>query len=230
MGFAELLDRPNLSDQKRFEFSKLIMERSQDLLTVVNDILDISKLEAGHLSVVPICIDINELFHRLLLTFHAESFYLRNKNISIASHNQLPIKKSKVMADFIRLYQVLSNLLTNASKFTSTGAIEFGCKFQDQNVLLFWVKDSGIGIPANQLNAIFKPFRQATESIHQNYGGSGLGLAICKGLIELWGGQIWVESEVGIGSSFFFTLPYVPGANSETENFTLQPPSGKQLI
>jgi CheY-like chemotaxis protein len=111
---------------------------------------------------------------------------------------------------------VLTNLITNAVKFTQHGSVEFGCRFQNPNQLLFWVRDTGIGIPSNKLETIFMPFQQANDSTHEQYGGSGLGLAISKGLVKLWGGEIWTESEPGVGSIFFFTMAFVEASHKTT--------------
>ena len=212
MGLSELLiaGRTNLSSRKRTEFSRLIYERSQSLLNVVNNILDISKIEAGQVCSFPVEGNIREMFDRLLLTFKGETSHIRRKNIDINVLNRLAFSQNHVVADFLRLYQVFNNLLTNAAKFTGEGSIEFGCWLSKPDQLTFWVSDTGMGIPADKLGTIFLPFRQADETIHQRFGGSGLGLAISKAFVELWGGRIWVESELGKGSSFYFTMPYVP--------------------
>jgi len=209
MGFAELLERPHLPEKKRAQFSKLIYERSRNLLQIVNDILDVSKIEGGHISSVPTNGNIKELLDSLLSTFTVEVFHLKDQNILVKTVNELLSHQWIISADFLRLNQVFTNLLNNAVKFTGIGTIELGCKLLDSNQLLFWVRDTGMGIPSNQLEAIFRPFHQADLSIHQQYGGSGLGLAICKGLVELWNGTIWAESEVGRGSSFYFTMPFI---------------------
>lgn len=212
LGFSELLlkAKHNLPEQKQSEFIRLIFERSQDLLAVVNNILEISKIEAGQISSISFAGRISELFHRLVTTFKAETLHLKNKNIRISAVNKLRPSQSIVKADFLRLYQVLNNLLSNAARFTKQGSIELGCRLVRQEILEFWVRDTGIGITEDKLDVIFLPFRQADDTIHQEYGGTGLGLAISKGFVELWGGRIWAESELGKGSVFYFTIPYVP--------------------
>lgn len=208
MGFSELLERPNLPAEKRQEFSRLIYERSFDLLNIVNDILDISKIEAGQVSVVPVQGNLNDFLNRLMVHFQAETNLLKNKNVTVSVVNFLDPHQVDIVADFTKLRQVLSNLLSNAIKFTDTGTIRVMCRKQNDHQLLFMVEDTGIGIPPEKHELIFMPFRQASETIHQYYGGSGLGLAICHGLVELWGGGIWLESRHGQGSTFYFTMPY----------------------
>lgn len=219
MGLSELLiaGRTNLSVGKKSEFSRLIYERSQSLLNVVNNILDISKIEAGQVCSLPVEGNIQEIFDRLLLTFKGETSHIRKKNIDINMVNRLTFAQNYVVADFLRLYQILNNLLTNAAKFTGEGSIEFGCRLSKPDQLTFWVSDTGIGIPADKLTTIFLPFRQADETIHQRFGGSGLGLAISKAFVELWGGRIWAESDLGNGSSFYFTMPYIPAKSPEDD-------------
>lgn len=208
MGFAELIDRPNMSDLKRHEFSKLILERSQDLLNVVNDILDISILEAGRISALPSLGNINDLLDDLKETYSGELTLFKNKNVSIQIAHCLSDSQLILKTDFIKLQQILVNLLNNAIKFTHQGKIELLCQFQEPAHVLFTVHDTGMGIPADKHKEIFKPFHQANESIHQQYGGSGLGLAICKRLVKLLGGKIWLKSEVGSGSTFYVLIPY----------------------
>jgi signal transduction histidine kinase len=209
MGITELLERPNLTEQKKAEFLRLMYERSHHLLSVVNNILDISKLEARQVTPVHVVGNINEVFERLILTFGGENHLVKRKEITLRVVNRLTPRQNVIMADFIRLYQILHNLIANAIKFTVEGEVEFGCMLQNPEQLLFWVKDTGIGIQEHNIDNIFKPFQQASESTHEEFGGSGLGLAISKGLVEMWGGRIWVESKVGRGSVFYFTMPFL---------------------
>ncbi len=215
MGFSELLERP-LSEEKRKSFTGLLRQRSSDLLSIVNNVLDISKIEAGQEISVPVKGNMEEFLSQLKTNLQADISYLYKKNIEVRLYNQLRGKENDLLVDYKHLQQVLNNLLTNARKFTNEGFIEFGCTKQDSTTLLFNVRDSGVGIAKDKQEVIFKAFRQADETIHQVYGGSGLGLAICKGLIDLWGGKIWVESEEGKGTVFYFTVPYIQDSTSHT--------------
>lgn len=206
LGFAELLENPNTQEKKRQQFSSLIRERAQDLWVIINNVLDYSILEAGQVSLIEVEGNIDELIERLICGLRLEATYLKNKNIVLKNKNELEGSDNLIIADFIRLYQVLSNILSNAIKFTHEGVVEVGCR-QAGNLLLFYVSDTGMGIPRDKASLIFESFRQADETIHQKHGGSGLGLAISKGIVEMWGGQIWVESEFNRGSTFYFTLP-----------------------
>ncbi len=216
MGFSELLEQ-SFPEEKRKLFTRMIRQRSEDLLTIVNDVLDISKIEAGQESSVPTNGNMQD-FLNVLVTSHQDNIlHLQNRKVELKWFNELKGNENVVVADFQHLNQVLHNLLTNALKFTHEGFIELGCQLQN-NTLLFSVRDSGIGISKDKQEAIFKPFRQADKHVHQKYGGTGLGLAICKGFIQLWGGKIWIESEEGKGATFFFTMPYTPQLNSDGSN------------
>jgi signal transduction histidine kinase/PAS domain-containing protein len=206
MGMSELLENPKVSGEKKIEFSKLIRTRSSDLLIILNNVLDYSKLESGKAVLNEIEGNIDEFLDRIIFGMKAETHYLNEKNMQFLKNNKLGGDKNIVKADFIRLYQVVTNLLINAIKFTYHGTICIGCQ-EEKDDLVFSISDTGIGIAKSKLETIFESFRQADESIHSKFGGSGLGLAICKGNVEMWGGKIWVESELGIGSTFYFTLP-----------------------
>ncbi|MFC2138949.1 ATP-binding protein, partial [Bacteroidota bacterium] len=133
-----------------------------------------------------------------------------NNDLKLNIHYGLPDEESMIFSDEFRLKQVLTNLIGNAIKFTEKGSIEFGYIIRpDEKFLKFYVKDTGIGIPENKKEVIFARFRQADDSASRQYGGTGLGLAISKGLIELLGGEIWLESNKDKGSKFYFTVPYL---------------------
>ncbi len=210
VGFSELLNRENLSTKKREEFTAIIRQRSKDLMTVISDILDLSKIESGQIVSMASAGNIEELLNQLGKTLTAEVNHLHHKSIEVKINNELKEMENSVMADFPRLHQVFTNLLHNALKFTESGSIELGCKLKDRRTLVFYVRDTGIGIDSSNQEIIFRRFQQASLDIHQKYGGTGLGLAIVRGLLKLWDGEIWVESDKGKGSSFYFTMPYLP--------------------
>lgn len=207
IGFSELLEKQQYSEEKRREFTWHIRERSKDLLHIINNILDFSRLEAGNVSIVTIEGDVNEMMNRLVASLDAEINYLKKQEIVVTKQNALQRDENLVKLDFVRLNQVLSNLMSNALKFTQRGEITLSCKKINGNMLEFSVADTGIGIQPDKMDLIFKPFRQADDSIHRKHGGSGLGLAICKGLVEMWGGTIVVESNAS-GSKFTVTVPF----------------------
>jgi signal transduction histidine kinase len=168
--------------------------------------LDTSKLVSGQaqLNLSTGCLD-NLL--KKIYNIHLDSNQkLKNKSVNFDVNVEISQEERVIKADFIKLHQVLENLITNAIKFTEKGDIEFGCKKISSQELLFYVSDTGKGIDPILHSYIFKAFRQIADT-HMSHGGSGLGLAICKGYVELMGGEIWFESEVSKGTTFYFTIP-----------------------
>jgi PAS domain S-box-containing protein len=226
MGFSGMLAKPGLSDEKRKGYSSIIMNSSKQLLSIVTDILTISSLETKQekLNIEAVCI--NSMIIDLLAIFKPQA---SSQNISLYSKQYLTDKKSEIFTDKTKITQILTNLLTNALKFTQEGFVEFGYTIAvtlDGTFLQFYVRDTGIGIKQEQQEKIFERFRQADISINKKYGGTGLGLSISKGFAELLGGHIWVESESEKGSTFFFTVPYKP-VDSEGQDLELITPKKK---
>lgn len=210
IGFASLLKRPNLTGDKQQEYIKLIEKSGQRMLNIINDIIDISKIESGQMPVFNDKVDINEMINDLHLFFKPETDL---KGIELIFECGLTDDKSIIITDKEKLYAILMNLIKNAVKFTSTGTIKFGYKKQNKD-FLFFVKDSGKGIPEEQQEYIFQRFRQGSESHARNYEGAGLGLSISKAFAEMLNGKIWLESTPYKGSTFFFTIQ----ANQEVNN------------
>jgi CheY-like chemotaxis protein len=180
------------------------------LLTIITDILDISKIEAGLLPIYEQKFNINEMLDELLAQFEIEKKQKFKDEIELKIQKGFENNEAEIFSDRARIYQVVSNLIGNAIKFTEKGAIEFGYKVINKEKLIFFVKDTGIGINRDKQAIIFERFRQVDDSTNRKYGGTGLGLAICKGLVSLLGGKIWVESNPGNGSVFYFSLNYKP--------------------
>jgi len=224
LGFAELLKDRDLSVEDKEEYTKIINELGNDLLQIINDILDISNIEANQVKIEIEECSVNTLLSELYMIFDSEKSKKNKTNIKIRINKAFEDKNSYIYADETRLRQVLSNLISNALKYTNEGQIEIGYQLINNN-LRFYIKDTGIGIPKDKQKIIFERFRQADESRTRKHKGTGLGLAISKRLVELMGGEIWVESE-GIenlnifsadkqetsrkGSVFYFTFPYQP--------------------
>ncbi len=206
IGFSKMLNNPELGDEKRKSFVSIIVNSTNQLLSIVNDILTISSVETKQekLNIQKVCI--NSIIVELLAIFRTQAF---NQNISFYGKQQLTDRQSEIYSDKTKIIQILSNLITNAFKFTYQGFIEFGYQLKNE-YLEFYVKDSGIGIETEMQEKIFERFRQANESINKRYGGTGLGLAISKAFTELLGGRIWVQSELDKGATFYFTIPYTP--------------------
>ncbi len=207
IGMTELLSQTQL-DPKQKSFVQLINESCSSLLTIVNDILDFSKIEAGKLEIEKT--DFN-LAYAVDRTMQLMAPKARTKSIVLLSYISPEIPMT-VRGDSGRIGQILVNLLSNAIKFTSTGKIIVQARLlvSDKNKIAvkFSVQDSGVGIPESGINRLFLPFSQADTSTSRKFGGTGLGLSICKQLVDLMGGEIGVESQVGKGSTFWFTIPF----------------------
>lgn len=204
LGFANLLKEPDLTGKEQQNYISIIEKSGARMLNIINDIVDISKIESGLLEVNLIDLSINELNQEVYAFLLPE---VEDKGLNFSFKNSLPEAKSVISTDREKVYAILSNLIKNAIKFTKFGAIEFGYLLEE-NMLKFYVRDSGLGIPKSELQSIFKRFTQATNEDKQVYEGAGLGLSIAKAYIEILGGEIWVESELGKGSTFYFTIPY----------------------
>jgi len=208
LGFAELLKEPDLSNENQKEFLNVIEKSGQRMLNIINDLIDISKIEAGETTLRIRKANINKILHELQLFFMPEG---NQKNIGIDFHCDLPDNESFIETDGTKLNQVLTNLIKNALKFTEKGSIKFGY-YMKESKLEFFVSDTGAGISPDQKDLIFERFRQSSLNLTRKYEGAGLGLAISKAYVELLGGSIWIESELGKGSTFFFTLPHLPSS------------------
>ncbi|MFW5886546.1 MAG: ATP-binding protein [Bacteroidota bacterium] len=207
IGFSDLLNNPELFEEERQEYHQIIKQNSDSLLKLIDDIIDIAKIEAGELVITKTPSPINQLIKELLTTYKQHPLVINNGldlQTSCDADDQLAIH-----TDYNRLKQVLINLINNALKFTEEGYIKFGYKLKPDHIS-FFVEDSGIGIPHEEQNEIFKNFRQVNQNMKHQHGGTGLGLAISKNIVQLLGGNIWVESEAGQGTCFRFTIPYLP--------------------
>jgi len=209
IGFANLLNREDIEEADRKEFVKIINNNGKSLLNLIDDIIDISKIEAGQLRVKVTSCEINDLlkelhaqFHELLTTQYPE------REVSLIVESALPNDEIWIKTDPSRLRQVLVNLIGNAVKFTEAGGIKLGFTIsREKGHVRFFVEDTGIGIEKDKINLIFDRFRQLNESPTRKAGGTGLGLTISKHIVQLLGGNIWAESKEGKGSTFYFTLP-----------------------
>lgn len=205
-GFTKMLNQPEITDDKKKHFVSIIENSSEQLLSIINDILTLSSLEANQEIINKQKVNLNHILEELLAIFKNVA---KGEDVIINVHKNLDDIHSEIFIDKTKLIQVLSNLLTNAQKFTHEGSIDFGYNYVN-NELEFFVKDTGIGIKKELHKKIFDRFTQADLSLTKNYGGTGLGLAISKGFVDLLGGKIWVDSEENKGANFYFTIPYEP--------------------
>lgn len=209
IGMSGLLSESQLSEEQA-DFVRTIKVSGENLLGVINNILDYSKIESGKLELEETEFYVADVVED---TFDLVSSVARSKHIELMYFIEEEVPHS-IVSDVTRLRQVLVNLTNNAVKFTEEGEIYLNIRRQDSEKgaqLLFKLQDSGIGIPENRIGKLFESFSQVDASTTRRFGGTGLGLAICKKIVESMGGQIWVESELGKGTTFFFTVPMVKG-------------------
>lgn len=206
LGFSELLDNDNLAVEDRRYYIDVINQSSNQLLSIVDDILSISKMETGQMEVVKEEVYINGLLQDINAEYTNKA---NHKNIRLSLNFDLSDKKSIITTDKNKLKQIIDNLLSNAIKFTQKGHVTFGYSLKD-NYLIFYIEDTGIGINHVHHAKIFERFQQVDSDSTRVYGGTGLGLTIAKGNCELLGGDIWLESTIGEGTKFSFTIPYEP--------------------
>lgn len=221
LGMIELLKDGNLSDEQ-LEYLDIIDKSGQALMRVINDILDLSKIEAGKLDISPTEFKINDFIHEII---HPLSIQTSEKNIATTYHLDSAIPDT-IVADRERLKQVLINLTNNALKFTESGEIGISTKLvsnKDNKLTLeFCVSDTGIGISETEQQRLFKPFSQADNTTTRKYGGTGLGLTIVEQLVSLMGGQVWLNSQLGEGASFYFTIEAAIGSQVDKSSNTIK--------
>ena len=210
LGMAQILERTQLDD-KQHEFLSTIRSSGDALLAIINDVLDISKIEAGLTELVSDSFDVSDLLSQ---TADAIRGIAAQKNIELRT-TLIGEERVEAIGDAKRIRQILINLAGNAVKFTDAGSVELKADLVGDGKIRFSVTDTGIGIKEDQLDHIFGRFTQADGSASRRYGGTGLGLAISKDLVELMGGEIGVTSEYGQGSTFWFTMPLSPNAAHE---------------
>lgn len=216
IGFCQLL-KEDTDKKTRNKYVSIIKESGESLLNLINEILDISQIEVGQGKIVPKSFDLNRLLRELWDTFESERMKTGKDKIKLVF--DIPKKDSidQMFADPYRLKQIISNLLNNALKFTESGKVTFGYYRQFPNKVLFFVKDTGIGISKVNQEAIFDRFLKIEDDLDKIYRGAGLGLAISKQLVDMMGGNLWVDSEPGHGSVFFFELPFAKNNRSNDE-------------
>ncbi len=207
LGFSSLLEEYHDDETIRKEFIHHIQTSGKHLLTIINDIIDLSKIEANQLVVKKQMHNLNKILADVYKLVKIQLVTNQKSHLQLILTNDCDVQELVLSTDEVRLKQILLNLLGNALKFTDEGTIEFGYKYREDDMIQFFVKDSGIGIPDNKQNGIFSAFQQIEEHITRNQGGTGLGLSITRSLVEKLGGHIWVMSAVNEGSRFYFTHP-----------------------
>jgi len=220
MGFSDLL-KYNFDDKnKLISFAEIIGQRCNDLLDIINDILDISRIESGQLSLKIDDCSLSELFNELKAFFDEYKARIGKKSVDLKLEILPEMVSVNIRADGVKLKQIFINLLSNAFKFTTAGEVSFGCRRID-NEIVFFVSDTGIGIPGDKHEAVFERFTQLRQAGPVPNGGTGLGLPIVKGLLKLMDGKIWLQSGPQKGTTFYFTLKFeitTPGREGNREN------------
>ncbi|MBN1596684.1 MAG: response regulator [Bacteroidales bacterium] len=205
IGFSSFLNDESLTDKERAEYVKIINRNGDSLLMLIDDIIDLSKIEANQMQLKPVTVNVLSMLNEILKNYNFKS---EKRNIDLKLDANKITKDIIIQADDLRVKQVFNNLITNSFKFTQKGFIQFGVESINENIT-FYVRDTGIGIPKDAGEAIFERFMKFEASSNEIYRGTGLGLAICKSLVNLWGGKIKYESELDEGTTFYFTHPLI---------------------
>ncbi len=224
LGFVSLMQEYETSEEERKEYFEMIASNGEVLLNLINDIIDLSKLESTSLVLNPQPIDLSEFLNEIYL-YMVSDLRLKLKHTDITPRLVLPDPRhiSTIVVDRLRLRQVLINLINNAVKFTVNGSIELGAvlsqdKLNGDPMIMFYIKDSGIGIPEDKTSIIFESFRQLEDPFTRKFGGAGLGLAIVKRIVETSGGYVGVKSQMGKGSEFYINLPMIKSISPKSNN------------
>jgi len=207
MGFTELIASNYNNKAKLKKFSEIIDHRCNDLLDIINDILDIAKIESGQLSVNYEECDLAQLFSELTAFFKVQQKRMDKEHIQLELMPNCEQAGLAIITDKVKLKQILINLINNAFKYTQDGKISGGCRIEGTERIVFFVSDTGMGIPKDKHSEIFERFMQLNNGTELPSSGTGLGLSIVRGLVKLLGGNIYIESEIGKGSTFTFEIP-----------------------
>lgn len=213
IGFSDLINS-GLSDEELEKYSQIIMNSGNNLLNIIDDTFNLALIDSGQVVVRKETFSLSDFFEQLNMSVEQLYVSVKKKGIEIEYVPDEGSPDITINSDRSKLQQVLMNLLKNAIKFTSKGIIKFGYKVEKTH-LLFFVEDSGIGIPEDKKEVIFDRFKQVDDLTPKSTKGAGLGLAISKELVEILNGKIWVESEINKGSRFLFKIPYSPGEVAE---------------
>ena len=221
IGFTNLLRDTDLNTEELQSYIDIIQKSGKRMLDTVNDLIDISRIETGQAEVVLEEINIKEEINSLYRFFEAEA---RRKGLDFILNSSCQTEDLIIKSDRTKFNSVASNLIKNAIKYTKKGSIEIGCRL-NKSIVEFFVKDTGIGIPKELQKNIFNRFVQVEQGYTRNYEGAGLGLSICKGYADLLGGEIWLESEEGKGSVFYFSIPLSKNALGKKQGIKVTKPS-----
>jgi signal transduction histidine kinase/ActR/RegA family two-component response regulator len=208
LGFSNLLSHPEISEVEKNEFVNLIRLNGKNLMTLVEDIIDISKIESGQLHVKNSPCQLHQLLTEVYDSFYDDIQRRGLFNVKLYLKEGMSDENVLILTDGHRLKQILINIVGNAIKFTERGYVEFGYTLTSDSLIRFYVKDTGVGLPKGKEHEIFDRFSKFSNDQQRLYGGTGIGLSIAKNLVEMMGGEIGVKSEPLEGTQFYFTLPF----------------------
>ncbi|MCK4922565.1 MAG: HAMP domain-containing histidine kinase [Bacteroidales bacterium] len=209
LGFSNLMIDKNLSHDKREEYMDHINSSSSSLMNIVDSMIDVSLLEVGEISVMKESINLHEILQQIYYYFNIDKHKMDKDHLALLLNRSVKSERFMIHTDGYRLSQILSSLLHNALKFTAKGLIEFGYEVKEsQGKIEFFVKDTGKGMLFEKAQSIFEKFEKLEEDYKTNEGGVGLGLTLARGLVKLLGGNIWLESNIYNGTTFYFTIDY----------------------
>lgn len=213
LGFSELVKSSSCSEQERHNYLDIIHQNGLQLLRIMDNLIDISKLKTRHIINAPNLVSVNKILDRQYEYFH-KMIQVAQKPITLKIEKGMATPQDTILSSDEIIEKVLGHLLDNAVKFTREGEVCFGYEAMDHS-FLFYVKDTGIGIPKGKEEVIFDLFRQADINATREFGGNGLGLALARKYLGVLGGKIWVESKPKEGSVFFFTIPLMSSKSSQ---------------
>ncbi len=229
VGFANLLKEDLIDTEEKEEYINIINKSSDNLMMLINDIIDLARIESGQLNLLRGDVDVNSMLNSLYTTFKQRAKTEKGESVSVVLSIPDKLRTINILADENRLIQIFNNLLGNALKFTDKGFVDFGYTI-DGDVVRFYVRDTGFGIVHEKHKLIFDQFRQADEAISKKFGGTGLGLTICKRLVNAMGGNIGLVSEPGEGAEFFFTIPLVLAEKNEGKVKPVEPVKKETVV
>lgn len=236
IGFANLLRESGIDEEKKEQYTGIIIKRSGDLLRLINDLLDVSSIESGITTIYNSETDLNQLLDKIYSGIISKPLFGISDELKLICEKAMPGRPMLCLTDGLKLQQIFTHLLDNALKFTQKGIVKFGYKEPSDGKLICYVSDTGVGISPEYHSVIFERFRQADIHNAKLHSGTGLGLAISKGYTEMMGGKIWVESNPGEGSTFYFEIPFVkptkndPHYNNLPEQLKTYDWSSKNII
>ncbi len=233
VGFASLLEASDLSEETRKQYIDIVYQSSNQLLSIISDIVDISNIETGHVRISENEFNLNSVIDTLYDQYQLKAM---QSDIKLGYIKGLESKDAVISADETKVIQILSNLLNNAFKFTTRGSVDFGYTIKGKKDIEFFVRDTGVGITPEYKKRIFERFYQVDSSPEKKTEGTGLGLSICKSYVEMMGGKIWLSAKKDRGSEFFFTIPYkkytgkIITARKKPVSVTSEIPAGKTIL